>query len=58
VQRSFAVGPGTLAGYVELQNLSNRANAEEFVYSADFQQQRYLTSLPLLAIAGLRWELP
>ncbi len=58
VQRSFAVGHGTLAGYVELQNLSNRANAEEFVYSADFQQQRYLTSLPLLAIAGLRWELP
>lgn len=58
VQRSFAIGNGTLAAYVELQNLSNRANPEEFVYSADYQQQRYLTGLPLLTIAGLRWELP
>ncbi len=58
VQRSFAIGNGTLAAYVELQNLSNRANPEEFVYSADYQQQQYLTGLPLLTIAGLRWELP
>ncbi len=58
VQRSFAIGNGTLAAYVELQNLSNRANAEEFVYSADYQQQRFLSGLPLLTIAGLRWELP
>ena len=58
VQRSFAMGKGNLAAYVELQNLSNRANPEELVYSADYQQQRFLSGLPLLTIAGLRWELP
>ncbi len=44
------------AVYVEVQNLTGRANAEELIYSADFSQQNYLTGLPLLAIAGLRIE--
>ncbi len=49
---------GSLHGavYLEVQNLTNRANAEELIYSADFSQQGYLTSLPLLAIVGLRIE--
>ena len=44
------------AVYLELQNLTSRANAEEIIYSADFSQRGYLTSLPLLAIAGVRIE--
>lgn len=51
-ERRFAHG----AIYLEIQNLTNRANAEEIVYSADFSQRGYLTSLPLLAIAGVRIE--
>lgn len=43
--------------YLELQNLTSRSNAEEIIYSADFSQQSFLTSLPLLAIAGGRLEL-
>jgi hypothetical protein len=48
---------GSGAIYVELQNLTGRANAEEIVYSADFSERGYLTSLPLLAIAGARVDL-
>lgn len=43
--------------YLEIQNLTSRSNAEEIIYSADFSQQSFLTSLPLLAIAGGRVEL-
>ncbi len=42
--------------YLELQNLSNRSNAEEIIYNADYSQTSYLTSLPFLAIAGVRLE--
>jgi len=55
-ERALVLGPTRAAAYLEVQNLTNRANAEELIYSADFSQQGYLTSLPLLAIAGLRIE--
>lgn len=55
-ERRFALGCTRAAIYVEVQNLTSRANAEEIIYSADFSAQGYLTSLPLLAIAGLRIE--
>lgn len=48
--------PEGVTVYLEVQNLTNRANAEEIIYSADFAQRGYLTSLPLLAIAGVRIE--
>lgn len=44
------------AVYLEIQNLTDRANAEEIIYNADFTQKGYLTSLPLLAIGGVRLE--
>jgi hypothetical protein len=44
------------AVYLEVQNLTNHENAEEIIYSADFSSRGYLTSLPLLAIAGVRIE--
>ncbi len=57
-ERRFAIHH-TVRGalYLELQNLTSRSNAEEIIYSADFSQQSFLTSLPLLAIAGVRIEL-
>ena len=48
--------PDGITVYLEVQNLTNRANAEEIIYSADFSHRGYLTSLPLLAIAGVRIE--
>ena len=56
VERRFGFGCTRTGIYLEIQNLTSRANAEELIYSADFQAQSYLTSLPLLAIAGLRIE--
>jgi hypothetical protein len=55
-ERRFRLGDVRTALYLEVQNLTNRANAEEIIYSADFSARAYLTSLPLLAIAGLRLE--
>ncbi len=55
-ERRLALGDTRAAIYLEIQNLTDRANAEEIIYSADFSQKGYLTSLPLLAIAGVRIE--
>ncbi len=55
-ERRFALASARAAVYLEVQNLTGRANAEEIIYSADFSTRGYLTSLPLLAIAGLRIE--
>ncbi|HET9627810.1 MAG TPA: TonB-dependent receptor [Kofleriaceae bacterium] len=44
------------AVYLEIQNLTDRANAEELIYNADFAAKGYLTSLPVLAIGGVRLE--
>jgi hypothetical protein len=55
-ERRFDLGSGHGAVYLEIQNLTNRANAEEIIYSADYSMRGYLTGLPLLAIAGVRVE--
>lgn len=55
-ERRFPLGSARGAVYLEIQNLTDRANAEEIIYSADFSSRGYLESLPLLAIAGLRIE--
>ena len=56
-ERRFAIsGDVRGAAYLEIQNLTGRANAEEIIYSADFTKRGYLTSLPLLAIGGVRIE--
>lgn len=44
------------AVYIEIQNLTSHANAEEIIYSADYMTKSYLTSLPLLALVGVRLE--
>ena len=55
-ERRFRIASTRAAAYLEVQNLTSRANAEEIIYSADFSERGYLTSLPLLAIAGVRIE--
>jgi TonB dependent receptor len=55
-ERRIPLGAFRGAVYLEVQNLTGRANAEEIIYNADFSQRSYLTSLPLLAMVGLRIE--
>jgi hypothetical protein len=56
IERRLDTGAVRGALYLEVQNLTGRHNAEELIYSADYGRQGYLTSLPLLAIVGVRIE--
>lgn len=47
---------GALEAYLEVQNVTNRENPEEVVYSTSYRQKAYVTGLPILPVAGLRWE--
>jgi TonB family protein len=55
VSQTFKLGDTELAAYFELQNVTNRANTEELVYSPDFTQRDKIRSLPILPVAGLQW---
>jgi hypothetical protein len=55
-ERRFPLGGIHAAVYLEVQNLTDRANAEQIIYNADYSQHGYLTGLPILAIAGLRLQ--
>lgn len=43
-----------LEAYLEVLNLTNRPNVEEFVYTNDYSRRSGLRGLPLLPMAGLR----
>ena len=43
-----------LEAYVEVLNVTNRPNIEEFVYINDYSRRSGLRGLPLLPMAGLR----
>jgi hypothetical protein len=42
---------------LEVQNATNRANVEEFLYSADYSTQGAIRGLPILPVVGVRWSL-
>ncbi|HEX3594927.1 MAG TPA: TonB-dependent receptor, partial [Polyangiaceae bacterium] len=45
-----------LEAYLDVQNVTDRTNYEEVVYSADYSQKRYIRGLPILPIAGAKWS--
>jgi len=55
--KRFVLPRGDLEAYVEVQNVTNRENPEEIVYAASYGSRGYITGLPILPIAGLRWTL-
>ncbi len=57
VEKRLTLGRGALSAYLDVLNVSARANAEEWIYSADYSERRELTGLPVLAVLGLRGEL-
>lgn len=58
VDRSFSLGRGArLVVYLEGLNVLNHANAEEYVYNADYSARGVVTGLPALAVLGGRLEL-
>jgi TonB family protein len=42
--------------YLDVQNVTNRDNAEDIVYNFDYTKRDYITGLPLLPVAGARIE--
>lgn len=56
IERRLAMPGGDLALALEIQNATARANAEEFVYSADYSERGALRGLPLIGVLGVRWQ--
>ncbi len=49
---------GTTEGeiYLDVQNVTNHANAEELVYDPTYSQRGTITGLPVLPVVGARWS--
>jgi TonB family protein len=55
VSKRFTLGrAAALEAYLDLQNVTDRSNPEEIVYSPDYTQRRYITGLPILPVLGAR----
>ncbi len=48
---------GSLQLSLDVLNATDRQNAEELVYSADWTSRGFLTGLPIAALLGLQWTL-
>ena len=58
VERSFQLGEYLrLQVYADVQNVTNRDNPEEVVYTPSFRQRGTITGLPTIAVIGARLEL-
>jgi hypothetical protein len=58
IDRAFSLGErARLVLYLELLNVVNHANAEEYVYSSDYTTRGTVTGLPALGVFGARFEL-
>jgi len=57
VQKGFDFGRTRLVGYLDVTNVTNHDNAEEFVYAYDYKERGVLLGLPTVALAGARIEL-
>ena len=55
IAKRLRIDRGTLEIYLDVQNVGNRANAEEFAYSADYRTRYEITGLPILPVLGARY---
>lgn len=56
LDKRFVFEKWMLALYVDVQNVTNRANVEAVLYSFDYSQEGYLQGLPILPVLGVRGE--
>jgi TonB family protein len=54
LEKTFSFRRLTLNVFLDVQNVTNRANPEEIVYNPSFTKPAYITGLPTLAVLGLR----
>jgi TonB family protein len=55
IAKEFRWGRHTLSAYLEVLNVWNQRNAEEFVYAPDYSRRATITSLPILPVLGVQW---
>ncbi len=56
VSKRFHAEHGEGEIYLDLQNVTDRENAEEVVYSTDFTTRSTIHGLPILPVVGARWS--
>ncbi len=54
--KTFKVAMTKAEVYLDVQNVTNRDNAEELTYSQNYAERNVIQGLPILPIVGLRWE--
>jgi TonB family protein len=57
VEKSWRVGTGSIAAYLDVQNAYDRHNEEGRAYNYDFTQTGVISGLPLLPSFGVRGEI-
>ncbi len=55
-EKAFVMQRMKLSVFIDMQNITNRKNPEEIIYSQDYKQRSYIIGLPILAVAGARLE--
>ena len=55
-EKGFVMQRNKLSVFLDVQNVTNRRNPEEIIYSQDYQQRSTISGLPTLAIMGARLE--
>jgi hypothetical protein len=53
VEKRFSLRTVDVVPYLEVLNLTNHTNVEEFAYDEQFTSRSNITGLPILAVAGL-----
>ena len=57
LEKAFVLGGGKLSAFLDVQNVTDRKNPEEFFYDPTYTRRGTITGLPTLAILGVRMEL-
>jgi hypothetical protein len=55
--KSFTIERSTLEVSLEVQNVTNEENVEEYIYDADYSTRGTITGLPILPVLGVRWSI-
>jgi TonB family protein len=57
VSKTFKIATSKLELYADVQNVTDRENAEELVYNQSYSERRNIRGLPILPVVGARWEM-
>lgn len=55
--KRWAFATSALSIYLDVQNVTNRTNAEGLLYNYDYTDHGYLPGLPFFPSLGIRWEM-